>query len=223
MSAKETQALITKINTHIDENLPDLQVELTGDLILYNQLENHIATGMLVSFSVALGTIALCLFGLFRKISLTLYALIPSVFPIFVGGAVMKILGIYPDINSLIIASVTIGIAVDDTIHFLLRYESARKLGAPPRQATEYASARAGKAILLSTAILAIGFSVFLLSSLLSGVYFGLLCVVVIFSALVGDLLFLPALLVVMDKRTKFASNEDSLVHQNSATFGKGA
>lgn len=222
MSAVETQILTEKIQSHIEQAWPNLSVELTGDLILYNKLENHIAEGMLVSFSVALGTIAICLFGLFRRFGLTLLALIPSVFPIFIGGAVMKIFGIYPDINSLIIASITIGIAVDDTIHYLFRYEQARALGAPPKQAAEIASVGAGKAILLSTIVLSIGFSVFLFSSLMSGVFFGVLSMVVIVFALIGDLLFLPAMLLMTDKRALPKKVQSNLVSTNTRFTSSG-
>jgi predicted RND superfamily exporter protein len=200
MSAVETQQLIRDIKAKIAKDFPDLEVEITGDLVLFNALDYFIAEGLAMSFSFALVTIALCLFVLFRDVKFTLLALFPSVFPIFFAGAVMELMGIAPDLTTMIIASVTIGIAVDDTIHFLVRYRRARAEGQDIEGSVRSAILHAGNAIFLSTVVLGLGFSVFLLSSMMSSIYFGLFAVIIIVMALVGDLVFLPALMRVFDR-----------------------
>lgn len=201
MSASQTHAMIEALSQDIARNWPALQVTLTGDLALYNQLEILVAEGMVTSFAMSLVTIVLSMLILFRSLRNTAFATASSILPIFMGGALMQVMGIYPDINSLIVASVTIGLAVDDSIHFILAYEGARKRGADVDTAIREAGQTSGSAMLLSTVILASGFAVFLLASLQSGVNFGLISVVVIVSALLADLILLPALLKQFDRR----------------------
>jgi len=203
MSAVETQQLIRDIKAKVATDFPDLEVEITGDLVLFNALDFFIAEGLAMSFSFALVTIALCLFVLFRDVKFTLLALFPSVFPIVFAGGVMKLMGIAPDLTTMIIASITIGIAVDDTIHFLVRYRRARAEGLDLEDSVHSALLHAGNAIFLSTVVLGLGFAVFLTSTMMSGVYFGLFAVIIIVMALVGDLLFLPALMRIFDDDSK--------------------
>ena len=217
MSAVETQQLIRDIKTKVETDFPDLEVEITGDLVLFNALDFFIAEGLATSFGFALVTIALCLFVLFRDVKFTLLALFPSVFPIFFAGGAMKLMGIAPDLTTMIIASVTIGIAVDDTIHFLVRYRRARTQGLGLEDSVHSAIVHAGNAIFLSTVVLSLGFSVFLISAMMSSVYFGLFAVIIITMALVGDLVFLPALVRVFDgdgkKRQEFDSTAPLTSH----------
>ncbi|MCC5980048.1 MAG: MMPL family transporter [Salinarimonas sp.] len=201
MSASETQALVNRMEADFAENWPALDVMLTGDLVLYNRLETLIAQGMVISFGLALGTIMLALVLLFRDMRMTLLATVASVLPIFIGGAVMKAMGIYPDINALIVASVTIGLAVDDSIHYLVRYERGRRAGMSVDRALNQATRKVGSALLLSTVILVGGFSIFFFASMQSGVNFGLLSVIIITSAFLADILVLPALVKIVDRR----------------------
>lgn len=211
MSATQTNALIETLSGDIARNWPDLKVTLTGDLALFNQLEILVAKGMVSSFAMSFATIVLSMLVLFRSFRNTLFATLSSVLPIFLGGALMRVMGIYPDINTLIVASVTIGLAVDDSIHFILDYEGARKRGADVDEAIAEAGRSSGSAMLLSTVILAGGFSVFLLASLQSGVNFGLISVVVMVSALLADLILLPALLKQFDRRRELVTPPDAV------------
>lgn len=201
MSASETQALVSRMETDFAANWPALDVMLTGDLVLYNRLETLIAQGMVISFGLALATIMFALVLLFRDMRMTLLATVASVLPIFIGGAVMKAMGIYPDINALIVASVTIGLAVDDSIHYLVRYERGRQAGLSVDRALHQATRKVGSALLLSTVILVGGFSVFFFATMQSGVNFGLLSVIIITSAFLADILVLPALVKMVDRR----------------------
>lgn len=201
MSASETQALVSRMEADFAENWPALDVMLTGDLVLYNRLETLIAEGMVISFGLALAIIMLALVVLFRDLRMTMLATIASVLPIFIGGAVMKAMGIYPDINALIVASVTIGLAVDDSIHYLVRYERGRQAGLSVDRALHQATRKVGSALLLSTVILVGGFSIFFFATMQSGVNFGLLSVIIITSAFLADILVLPALVKIVDRR----------------------
>lgn len=209
MSAIETRALVDGIKADIHNKWPAVNVEITGELELFNELESHIAKGMVLSFAISLLSIALALLVLFRNFRSTLLALLPSVFPIFVGGAVMKLLGIYPDINALIVASITIGIAVDDSIHLLTRYQDGRNIGMSIHVAAVNAANSVGRAMFLSSAILVLGLSVFLFSSLQSGVNFGILSISVIVSAFLADIIVLPALITVTLRKYEPAGDQN--------------
>lgn len=209
MSALETRSLVDEIRTDMKNQWPSVDAEITGELELFNELESHIAKGIVTAFGVSLLSIAIALFVLFRNLRSTMLALLPSVFPIFVGGAVMKLLGIYPDINALIVASITIGIAVDDSIHLLTRYLDGRSKGMSTHVAAVNAANTVGSAMSLSSTILVLGMSVFLFSTLQSGVNFGILSISVIVSAFFADIIALPALIKVTQRERELVGNQN--------------
>ena len=99
---------------------------------------------------------------------------------------------------------ITLGIVVDDTVHFLAKYQHARQEGRDAEAAVRYAFNSVGRALWITTAVLVIGFSVLMLSSFRLNSDMGLLTAIIILTALVIDFLFLPAFLLKFDsKETK--------------------
>ena len=108
----------------------------------------------------------------------------------------MGALGINLDTGTALISTVALGIAVDDTIHFLTEYLSWRKAGMPIAQALESVFTIKGEAILTSSIILCIGFGVLVLSRFGPIINFGLLTGVIMITAYVGDMVLLPSILL---------------------------
>lgn len=124
-----------------------------------------------------------------------LISMIPNVFPVVIIFGLMGYLGILVDIGSMMTASVAMGVAVDDTIHFLSWFRSGMKQGIGRRAAIRLAYARVGTAMTYTTMIGGMGLAVFMLSTFTPTQRFGTLMLTLLAAALVGDLLLLPAIL----------------------------
>ena len=195
MSVLETRKIIDQLQDEINKNYADLHIKITGELPLFNALEVYIAKGTMSSFGFSLLCITLCFVVLFKNIPRSLLAMLPNIYPIFLAGAVMKVTGITPDINTLIIASIALGIAVDDTIHYKIRFENSIREGKSVDEALDDTFRSAGRGVILSTVTLVLGFGVFLFSSMQSSINFGIIAIVILLAALASDMLFLPAIL----------------------------
>ena len=193
--SKITKQRVEEIEAHIQKSFPDLNIETTGRAVLFNNMDTYVLDGLTSSFSIAFVIISLCFFILFRSFKYGLISLIPNITPIIVAGAVMGLFNIYLDFATLMIAATTLGIAVDDTIHFMMRYVNARKANIDRNEAIRLTIYQSGPAIVSTTVVLIIGFSMLMLSSFVPNFYMGVMGVVVILFALLGDLVILPATL----------------------------
>ena len=124
-----------------------------------------------------------------------LLAMIPNVFPIFVVFGFMAYRGIKVDIGSMMTASVAMGVAVDDTIHFLNWYRSALEKGLDRINAIKLAYSRVATAMTQTTLIAGLGLSAFSMSTFTPTQRFGTLMLFLLATALIGDLIVLPAIL----------------------------
>ena len=107
----------------------------------------------------------------------------------------MHLMGNTLDFGTMIIAAVTFGIAVDDTIHMMSRYVKNRRAGRERQEAMHIALTESGRAIVFTSIILYSGFTVLVLSSFVPNIYFGLFGGIIILVALIADLLILPAVI----------------------------
>lgn len=117
----------------------------------------------------------------------------------------MKLMDINLNIGSSLVASVCLGIAVDDTIHFLSNFYRYRSEGYSLDETIAKIYTYTGSALIVTTAILASGFGLYMMGDFVPNVNFGMLCAVILSMALIVDLVFLPALLIFFqDKKEKF-------------------
>ena len=113
---------------------------------------------------------------------------------------------------SSVIAATSLGIIVDDSVHFLSKYLRARReMGASPEDAVRYAFATVGRALSVTSAVLIAGFGALALSAFELNQSLGLLTALAIFAALVADFLLLPPLLLALDKEKKHANQPKAL------------
>ncbi|MBF0276155.1 MAG: MMPL family transporter [SAR324 cluster bacterium] len=195
MSTAKLKILIDQVMEYQRKNFPKLKVEETGNMILFNNMDTYIQQGLVRSFSLAIGIIILCFFALLRSIKYGFLSLIPSIFPILFAGGVMHVMGNTLDFGTMIIAAVTFGIAVDDTIHMMSRYAKNRRTGHERKQAMHLSLTESGRAIVFTSIILYCGFTVLMLSSFVPNIYFGLFGGIIILVALLADLIILPAVI----------------------------
>ena len=175
------------------ESHPKLSMAVTGNLVLFNNMDTYIQEGLVKSFSLAILLIVVCFFVLFRSFQYGFLSLIPSLFPIVIAGGLMQAMGDTLDFASMIVAAVTFGIAVDDTIHVMTRYIRARKEGHARKESMHLAVTEAGRALVFTSLILYFGFTTLVLSSFTPNIRFGFYGGIILLTALAAVLLLLPA------------------------------
>jgi len=171
------------------------QWTLTGALLLMLHQGDLVLQSQIASFSTAFVTIFFVLLWFIRSFALGGLGMVPNVLPVVAVLGYMGFAGINLDVGTAMIASIVLGVSVDDTAYFLIHYRRARRGGATVRDATAFTFAVAGKPALFSAAMLAAGFFVLGLSSFQSLAIFGLLSGVTVLAAVVIEVSVLPALL----------------------------
>lgn len=196
--------------TLVDEGLrlarehvpPGAQVEAAGYLPLYVTMMDYIVDSQVSSFAVAFVVVFVLIGLLFRSARIATLSLLPNLLPLFAMLGLMGWAGIRLDVATVTITAIVLGIAVDDTIHYLFRYRAELAAANGDHAAAAVATARgAGPAIVATTVVLCAGFLVLAFASVKSIAYFGLLSAFALGIALVGDLVVLPALMALVRPR----------------------
>ncbi len=158
---------------------------------------SHLLTiGQIKSLSISLVLIFGVMVALFLSGKVGFIAVLPNLFPIVVNFGIMGLFGIPLSVATSLIASIAIGLAVDDTIHYLVRYNSEFKKDLDKDRAMRTTLTAVGRPIIFTSLTIGIGFSVLLFSHFQPTAIFGFLMVITMISALVADLILLPTLMM---------------------------
>ena len=177
-----------------------IAVDITGDGMLASSGVDQLITDLLYSLGLMLIVILLTMMVLLRDWRQTLIATLPNLVPLVFILGTLGVLGADLQTSNIVTFTIAVGLAVDDTIHFIVRYREERQRGIDTTSAIHRTFQGAGHAIVLTSILLICGFGILTFSSLTSTYFFGLLACVTMTAALVGDLLILPALLQMFDK-----------------------
>jgi uncharacterized protein len=172
-----------------------LAVSATGYGLLFARLDGYLVDSQVRGLLIAFLVITLMMALLLRSLKLALLAMIPNLAPIVVGLAVMAVFDIPLDPGTLMVGPLALGLVVDDTVHFLVRYRRRRALGESPADAAADAVEHTGRAIVLTTVLLSASFMTLLTASTAMAMHFGMIAAIVAVLALVADLVVLPAVL----------------------------
>ncbi|MDY6935440.1 MAG: MMPL family transporter [Spirochaetota bacterium] len=175
----------------------------TGLSPLSLNIADNLQTSQIKSFLYAFVFIFFMMFFVCRNAKLTIISMIPNLFPIILTLGIMGWLNIPLDVTTIMIASVTIGIAVDDTIHYLIWFIRNGSSGMDNRSSILKTYKDVGKPIVITTLVLILGFFVLVLGSIKPTQAFGTLTALSMCFALIGDLFFLPALIIIFKPRFK--------------------
>jgi predicted RND superfamily exporter protein len=192
--SKRINEIRDEINREIDSYFPDETVTVTGTTILSADLTDKIVYSLGWSILLAIIAITLIMALLFRNLKLVFIALIPNILPLVVVAGIMGYLNIDIKPSTAVIFTIALGIAVDDSIHYLARFRIEylkRKAMFPSLAAT---TIRTGRAIIITSLILLAGFGTLISSEFTSTTMMGVLVCATIFSALIADLFILPSL-----------------------------
>lgn len=170
--------------------------KVTGFGIVISASSHLLINGQIKSLSLTLLLIFCIMLLMFVSGKVGAVAILTNCFPIIINFGVMGWLDIKLSVATSMIASIAIGLAVDDTIHYLVRYDREFKKDLDKDRALRSTIAGVGKPILFTTITISIGFAVLLFSNFQPTSVFGLMMVITMFAALVGDLVILPALML---------------------------
>ena len=171
---------------------PNLMFAHIGEANMASMLKGTILALILIS--------GLLVFAL-KSWQMGIISLLPNLLPAGIGFGIWGIYSGEINLGLSIVLSMTLGIIVDDTVHFLSKYRHARIAGNNAQQSVRYAFASVGRALVITTLVLATGFSVLMLSPFALNSEMGMLTGIIILVALAVDFLFLPPFLMVFDKK----------------------
>ncbi len=192
---RTTEEFVEKNITPLKAKYPDLDITLTGQVPLLLKVFDYLSWSFIISFFITITVVSVILFIVLNSFKLGLFAIIPNILPVITVLGVMGYFDIPLDIHTLMVVPILIGIAVDDTIHFLTHFQLEMQNHGDTRRAVMNSSREAGQAIILTSLVLSIGFLMFTTSSNLGFVYFGLLNAIAILTAVIADLVLLPVIL----------------------------
>ncbi len=194
----QRERLLAEIESHLVDELglePD-QVHLTGMLVLYNNMLQSLFRSQILTVGVVFGAIWLVLAIVFRNARLASVAIVPNV---FAGASILGLMGWFGiplDLMTITIAAISIGIGVDDTIHYVHRMQEEVAQEDDAWDAVKRSHSSVGRALLYTTMTVALGFSILTLSNFVPTIYFGALTGLAMVTALAANLILLPAMLV---------------------------
>jgi predicted RND superfamily exporter protein len=197
---------VSKLESAFEEIMQDRAVvEFTGVVVLYGRTLAGMLSGTAKSYAMALLVIAPLMVLLIGNLRMGLLSLIPNVAPIIVGMGLMYWMDYTLDLFTVMIGSIAIGVAVDDTIHFMHNYRRYyEQCGSVPLAVRETLGST-GRALLITSTALAGGFFAFSLASMKNVQAFGLITGCTIVVALLADLMLSPALVTLAEKRRSHA------------------
>lgn len=192
--SREAGETVGAIRALFRNSLADLDPVVTGTLYLLFQSSDEIAAGQARSLALALLAIGVVVIALFRSLRLGLVAAAPNVLPIALLFGTMGWLGVPLDVGTCVVACLCLGVAADDTIHFLLHYRGALARTRDVDAAIGETLREVGPPILYTSVVLSIAFALLTFSEFRPIADLGWLTALTMVSCLVGDLLLLPVL-----------------------------
>lgn len=195
-SSKDFLQARDEILAHVKQHFSkDLTWDVTGLGMAISVSSELLTAGQIKSLSITMVLVFGIMFALFLSIKVGLIAIVPNLFPIIINFGIMGWFGIELSMVTSLIASIAIGLAVDDTIHYLVRYNREFKTDLDEKRAIRDTLTHVGRPITFTTVTICVGFSILLFSSFKPTAIFGVMMVITSLSALVGDLILLPSLI----------------------------
>jgi len=192
--------LIKKINYDLENKLglkPE-EFKLAGVLILFNNLLQSLFKSQILTLGVVMAGITLMFLILFRNITLSLIGVVPNFMAAFLILGIIGLLNIPLDMMTITIAAITIGIAVDNSIHYIYRFKEEFKKIKDYNRTLEKCHDTVGVAILNTSITIVFGFSILVLSNFIPTIYFGIFTGIAMLLAMISVLTLLPKLILIV-------------------------
>jgi len=197
--------LLEQIHSDLISKLgfPEDRIAISGLLVLYNNMLQSLFKSQILTLGVVMTGIALMLLLLFRSFPLAIIGIIPNILAAGIILGLMGLLRIPLDMMTITIAAITIGIAVDNSIHYIYRFREEFARNQDYIETLHYCHANIGKAVFYTAVTIIIGFSILVLSNFIPTIYFGLLTAFAMLVAFFAALTLLPKLILIWKPFTK--------------------
>jgi predicted RND superfamily exporter protein len=200
--------LLKEVNDELSKNFGNLknsggesiEVSTTGISKLLSTIMSGAIYSSANSYALALVLITIMMIIITGSFKIGLISMIPNVLPILIMTTVMVIFNFPLDMFTMLIGAIAIGLAVDDTVHFLHNFAKYKDKYKDTKKAVQMTLMTTGRAMLVTTIVLACGFFVFMFASMTNLFNFGLLTGIAIITALLADFFLLPAIMIMLDK-----------------------
>jgi len=217
LTSNETLALEQEVLDHFKQLNSDYELTLASPSLMFAHIGSSNIVGMLKGSSIALILISILLGIALRSVKFGLISLLPNLTPAAVGFGIWGLMVGEVGLGLSVVMGVTLGIIVDDTVHFMSKYVRARReLKLSSEDAVRYSFASVGRALWITTMVLIGGFAVMATSSFKINAEMGILTAITIFIALIIDFLFLPPLLMLLksnrNESSELSSEEAKLI-----------
>jgi len=187
--------------TYFKKQLPDVDITLTGMMTLLSRTLSNAIMSLAKSYVTALCVITVLMVLLIGRVRIGLLSMIPNLAPILLTLGIMGALSIPMDLFTMMVGSIAIGLAVDDTIHFMHNFRRYYEESGDPVRAVHNTMQTTGRAMLVTSIVLSIGFFIFTFASMNNLFNFGILTAFTITMALLSDYFIAPALMVAVNKK----------------------
>ena len=203
--------LIKKINSDLNNKLKLKKEEynLAGVLILFNNLLQSLFKSQILTLGIVIFGIFCMFFILFKNISLSLIGVVPNFIAAFFILGIIGLMGIPLDMMTITIAAITIGIAVDNSIHYIYRFREEFKKIRSYSKTLDRCHNTVGIAILNTSITIVFGFSILVLSNFIPTIYFGVFTALAMLLAMISVLTLLPKLLLIFKP---FGSDDENII-----------
>jgi predicted RND superfamily exporter protein len=190
--------LIHKIQNDLPKIVQDKNVDfrLSNLMILYNNMLQSLFESQILTLGAVIFILFLMFLALFKSFKISLIAIITNMIPVSIIFAVMGFANIPLDVMTITIASISIGIGVDDTIHYIIRFKEEFAKDGDYLKAMQRSHNSIGYAMYYTSLAIILGFSILVFSNFIPTIYFGVLTILVMITALISALLLLPKLLI---------------------------
>jgi predicted RND superfamily exporter protein len=203
MKSDELEPILDRVKRRlqrVEDANPGLKISATGIVPVSSRASHEMIRQLNRSLILAIGTILILIGVGMRSLRAGLASVLPNLFPIAMGGAYLQLVEGGLEFTSLVAFAVGFGIAVDSTIHFLTRYRLEKTDEANVNSALQRTTMTVGPVVIMSTVLIASGIGTTMLSSLPTVRLYGTIVVIVLLSAVLGTLLFLPAVMSTMER-----------------------
>ena len=215
LGTHEIQRVMDELRVQIDSifDPEKFKITLTGTTVVYLMGTSYLVKGLFISLAFAIFLISLLMAGMFYSFRMVLVSLIPNLIPLLLTASIMGYFGISIKPSTILVFSVALGISVDNTIHFLAKYRQELKSSTGTiHDAVITALTETGVSIIYTFIVLLFGFGIFAFSDFGGTQALGMLVSITLFMAVLANLLFLPSLLLSLEKSATTKSFKDPAV-----------
>ena len=213
LGSKDLTALESDAKAYFKSLGSDNRLEAASPPLMFAHIGDRNMESMVKGSIYALVLISVLIFFALRSWRLGLVSLFTNLLPAAIGFGVWGLISGQINMALSVVISMTMGIIVDDTVHFLSKYQSARLTRKSVKESVLYAFDTVGMALTTTTIVLTVGFGVLASSSFMLNAHMGILTIIIIVAALAVDLIFLPALLMWLDKDETPLPEKNSEIH----------